>query len=236
MRIDRFYLPPTLHNKNGAIELKHDFWLQDPLLIHQWSRVLRYQPGQQLILYDGLQTDRLYEISEINDLEAHLNLVTEYERNVPQKIVYLFFSVLKKDKNDWVLQKCTELGVSHFIPILAERSEKINIDLARAHRITIEASEQCGRSDIPSIREPILLKTALQEFVGRMKLFVCEQGGEKAHIIDLQEMGLFIGPEGGWSDREMKLFGSQHVTHLKLGDYILRAETACVIAAGKLLQ
>lgn len=247
MRLHRFYI-------GNQLELKHDFWTQDTRLIYQWCKVLRYQAGQEIVLFDGVTHDRLYKIVEINDREAHLQHITDFERKVPKREIFLFFSLLKKDKNDWVLQKCTELGVSHFVPLLAERSEKTGFVVERAEKILIEAAEQCGRSDIPTVREPILVQTGLNEFNNRISLYVCEQASEQSQERRAKNneatsqgslltargsensVGIFIGPEGGWSEKEKDLFKSEKLPHLNLHDFTLRAETACVAAAAKLLQ
>ncbi|MDB5185719.1 MAG: rRNA ((1498)-N(3))-methyltransferase [Candidatus Saccharibacteria bacterium] len=229
MRLHRFFVGTEL-------ELKHDFWLHDQRIVYQWRKVLRYQAGQQVVMFDGVTHDRLYRIEELKDNEAHLVHVTDMSRNVPKKNVYLLWSMLKKDKNDWVLQKCTELGVSHFVPLLAERSEKTGFDVERAQKIVIEASEQCGRSDIPNVREPLFVETALNELSNKMQLFICEQGSETPDRVELDELGVLIGPEGGWSDKEMALFKEKDLLHIPLGDFTLRAETAAVTAAHKLLD
>jgi 16S rRNA (uracil1498-N3)-methyltransferase len=216
--------------------LKHDFWIQDDKLIHQWRSVLRMQPGQDLILFDGVEHDRLYKLVEITAKEAHVELVTEFERKLPKKHVYLLWSLLKKDKNDWVLQKCTELGVSHFVPLLADRSEKTGFNMERAKKIVIEASEQCGRSDIPTVREPMHIAMALEELGSKVELYICEQDGEDTLQVVNSQVGVLIGPEGGWSDSEKQMFKDKNIKHLNLHDFTLRAETAAVTATGKLVQ
>lgn len=232
MRLHRFYIEP------GTITLEHSFWLHDPHLLQQWSKVLRYQAGQQVVLFDGVDSERLYKITEIKPNEAHLELVTDFERQLPANNVYLLWSLLKKDKNDWVLQKATELGVSHFVPLLAERSEKTGFDVERAHKIVVEAAEQCGRSDIPSVREPMLVKTAIDQLGGKMRLFVGEQtAAEPASNYALPDpVGVLIGPEGGWTDAEKTLFVEKQLSHMGLGAFTLRAETAAVVAAQALHQ
>jgi 16S rRNA (uracil1498-N3)-methyltransferase len=228
-RLHRFFVGPD-------IELEHYIWLHDARIISQWHKVLRYRAGQEVVLFNG-ETDRLYVITELKKTEAHLELITEFKRKTPKKNVYLFWSLLKKDKNNWVLQKCTELGVGHFVPILAERSEKTGFNIERAEKIVIEAAEQCGRSDIPKIREPLLLQTALHEYGKKIPLFVCEQHElTKPKTPNYKEVGVLIGPEGGWSDSEKQLFVTQEIGKLDLGDFTLRAETASVAAATKLLQ
>ena len=230
MRLHRFYV-------GAEQELEHYVWLKDERILYQWQKVLRYRAGQEVILFDGVLHDRLYVITEMKKDAVHLELITDFERKTPQKNVYLLWALLKKDKNDWVLQKCTELGVSHFVPVLAERSEKTGFNLERANKIVTEAAEQCGRSDIPKVREPVLLPAAVHQYAQKVPLFMCEQhelGKQKNP--NYSDVGVLIGPEGGWSDSEKQLFLSAELPRLSLGDFTLRAETACVVATTKLLQ
>lgn len=228
MKLHRFYT-------GSDLELKHDFWLHDERLINQWRKVLRFQAGHELILFDGVGEDRLYRLAELTEREAHLLLVTEMKRQTPAREIYLLWSLLKKDKNDWVLQKCTELGVSHFMPLLTERTEKTGFDAERARKIVIEAAEQCGRSDIPAVREPMTLETAIEELKGRVDLYICEQGSEETSAFG-DSLSVLVGPEGGWSDSEKQLFKDNNLKHLNLHDFTLRAETAALAAVTKLLQ
>ncbi len=231
MKLHRFYIPL-------GSNWSHDFWLHDEKLLHQWNKVLRFRANQEVVLFDGQKTDRLYKINEITDKEAHLILVTELSPKIPKKDIYLLWSLLKKDKNDWVLQKCTELGVSHFVPILADRSEKTGFKVDRAKKIVIEASEQCGRSDIPSVREPVHILTVVDELKVKVALFVCEQA-EEAHDLKLttqSSLGVFVGPEGGWSDSEKQQFKNLELSYFNLHDFTLRAETAAVAVTTMLLQ
>lgn len=230
MKIHRFYLPET--------ELAQEFWLKDPHLLHQWTKVLRFRPGQEVVLFDGVQHDKLYKIEEITSKEAKLIHVTDYVRKQPSKEIYLFWSLLKKDKNDWVLQKCTEIGVSHFVPLLAERSEKTGFKLERAQKIIIEAAEQCGRSDIPSLRSPLKVAKAIEQYAEKTELYICEQSSQLPSTTYQipNTVGVLVGPEGGWSDSEKQMFKEQQLKHLNLHDFTLRAETACLAVVYKLIQ
>jgi 16S rRNA (uracil1498-N3)-methyltransferase len=228
MRLHRFYVGPDL-------ELSHDFWVHNEGLVHQWKNVLRMQPGQELTLFDGVEHERLYKIVEIKDNGAHLIHVTDFERKLPKREIYLLWALLKKDKNDWVLQKGTELGVSHFIPLLADRSEKTGFNVERARKIIIEAAEQCGRSDIPNVRGPMNVKTALEESKDKVELYICEQDGSDVTPSG-NSAGILVGPEGGWSDNEKEFFQKNNLKHLNLHDFTLRAETAAVAAVTKLIQ
>lgn len=234
MKIHRFYC--------GAIELEHDFWVDDPRLFHQWSRVLRFQPGQQLTLFNDQKVEKQYEVMKLGADAIHVKLVTEIVVQIPKKDVYLCFSLLKKDKNEWVLQKATELGVRHFVPIVSDRTEKTGFDMERALKIVIEAAEQCGRADIPRVREPITLDTALKELTPMTELYIAEQhSNAQSPAPDLQSVAakaiaVFIGPEGGWSDAEKELFTRDNIHHLNLSSFTLRAETACITAVAILTQ
>lgn len=232
MRLHRFYID------SKEIELKHQFWLNNKELRNQWLRVLRYKQGDQVILFDGIETERLYSIAQIEEDAIKLEMITEFARKLPSKHIYLFFSLLKKDKNEWVLQKCTELGVRNFIPIIADRSEKLGFNIDRARKIIIEASEQCGRSDIPDIREPVNINTAIETYKNNVSLYVCEQEFQdnKNFISNNEPIGVLIGPEGGWTKEELSYFDSNNLGKLNLGSMTLRAETACIVASTKLLH
>lgn len=222
-KIHRFYT-------GSELKLKQDFWLHDQAMLWQWNKVLRFRDGQEVVLFDGVQTDRLYKIVELKQNEAHLKMVTEQIRNVPKKHIYLFWSLLKKDNNEYVLQKATELGVSTFVPLITDRTIKKEFNHERAEKIVIEASEQCGRSDIPNVREPIHLQKALEEYKDKIRIYICHQGNSKPELTD-EKIGFIIGPEGGWSDDELAIFTNGDYDHITLSDFTLRAETAAIIAA-----
>lgn len=232
MKVHRFYT-------GDKLALKNKVWVNDAELMHQWTRVLRFSPDQQIILFNDDIEERLYKIDKIEKEAVHLSLVTELSPNVPKKDIYLCFSLLKKDKNDWVLQKATELGVRHFIPLITERTEKTGFNLERALKIVKEASEQCGRTDIPRVRESIRVETAIDELTGKVDLFIAEQGN---HIQDpsfiIQDpktaVAVLIGPEGGWTDKEKAIFKEKEIKHLALSSFTLRAETAAITAVALL--
>lgn len=232
MKLHRFYVG-SVHDKWGPLELDHVMWIHDDRLLNQWLRVLRFRPNDQLVLFND-ETERIYKITKIEfPHSVHLELVTELERKIPSKHIYLLWSLLKKDKNDWVLQKGTELGVRNFVPIIAERSEKTGFVIERAHKILVEAAEQSGRADIPDVREPITTATAVAEYTN-MPLLICEQGEQSVDVKALEAAALLIGPEGGWSAAERQLFIDNNIQHIALSPFTLRAETAAIIAAAQI--
>jgi 16S rRNA (uracil1498-N3)-methyltransferase len=223
MKLHRYYLPDT--------DLTHDFWMDDLRLFHQWTRVLRYEVGREVELFNDKLEDKLYKIIKFGDKAVHLELVTELESKVPESDLYLCFAMLKKDKIEWVLQKGTELGARHFIPMLTDRTEKTGFDIERAEKIVIEASEQCGRSDIPRVREPMKLETVINELSEKVVVYVAEQGSPELSKVEGRKSkgtAVLIGPEGGWSDTEKQLFKDKNLHHIALSNFTLRAETACI--------
>ncbi|MDQ5958722.1 MAG: rRNA (uracil1498-N3)-methyltransferase [Patescibacteria group bacterium] len=231
MKLHRFYVH-QMHNRFGPIELGHTVWIHDQGLLHQWLRVLRYNVGNQLILFNNTE-ERLYQISKIDGtVGVQVELVTDMTRLLPKNKVYLLWSLLKNDKNDWVLQKATELGVHKLVPIIAKRTEKTFFDTERAQKIITEATEQCGRADLPIIREPIMLAEAIAEYK-ETPLLVCEQ--HNSTYVNLQEqpaVALLVGPEGGWADEEKQLFTQYKLNYIAISAFTLRAETAAILAVG----
>ncbi len=223
MKLHRFYLNDT--------ELPHDFWMQDKALFHQWTKVLRFQVDRELVLFNDKREERLYRIVKIGDTAVHLELITELKPNIPKTDLYLCFSLLKKDKNDWVIQKGTELGVSHFVPLICDRTEKTGFDNERAVKIAIEASEQCGRTDIPRIREPLSPQSLIEELPDNVEIYVAEQGSPNVPNTEAKSIAVLIGPEGGWTDEEKLFFGTKNLKHVAISEFTLRAETAAVSAA-----
>lgn len=246
MKLHRFYI-------GEEFDLDNKVWVHDRRLMNQWMRVLRYRPGSELVLFDG-KREKLYKVGVIERESVCLESITEMAPHFPARDVYLLWSLIKSDKNDFVIQKCTEIGINHFVPIISDRTEKTGFDEDRAMKIAIEAAEQCGRGNIPAVRSPISLAVAINEFNDKIKLYVADKGRsqpisskagigyyEKSAIeTDPSEieksLGVLIGPEGGWSEAEKNLFENHTMPHIGLGEFTLRSETAAIIAAEKLLN
>ena len=216
--------------KEGVFELRENIWVQDKELVNQVLRVLRLRSGEEIILFDGLGTERLYKIDVIEDKAFHLIHVTDYEPKYPKRKVNLAFSMLKKDKNEWVIQKATELGVTRILPLITVRTEKTGFDSERAEKIAIEASEQCGRHSIPFINDPQDLESVIGQMQQSMRLCVADMDGEAFVDDGNEEVLVLVGPEGGWSDKERDYFAQHSIPRINLGSFTLRAETACIAA------
>ena len=231
MRFHRFYVDRPISEET--------FDIVDANLIHQWRDVFRYNVGGRVILFDGSGTDFICMITSLRNLGATVSVVQKMENiQKPKRSLWLCVGIVKKDNFELVVQKATELGVTHIIPLLCERTEKKNINMDRLHKIAIESSEQSGRADLPVIHDIRTLSELFKEMILPREKFVLNFDGK--YIGDISptvpsELAVFIGTEGGWSDREMKEFVLQNIQAVSLGTQVLRAETASVAVSSLLL-
>ncbi|MBA3550732.1 16S rRNA (uracil(1498)-N(3))-methyltransferase [Patescibacteria group bacterium] len=247
MRLHRFFIEEHLRNKK-------DFTLYDTDIIHQLKDVFRLRQGDQLILLDNTGFEYIAEIVVLAKGKGEIKIIdTSAALNIPEKEVWLFASLIKKDNYEWILEKCTELGVSHFVPMLSDRTEKKDLNIERAHKIIKEASEQSGRGVMPTIHDVRDFKDALTHAQEQnMKFLAFHVGGEhfdKEKVLNRKSTlekslgipqeknayGIFVGPEGGWSDKEVNLFKEHGVLVYSLGKQVLRTETAAIAISSILL-
>lgn len=155
----------------------------------------------------------------------------------PKVKVTILLSLIKNDNFDLVLQKATELGVTQIVPVITERTIKKDLNMQRSQRILVEASEQCGRVDVPVITPVKRLKEALSELsefkTKEVGVFVCNMGGTNIKDIlnkkpTYKDFVFLIGPEGGWSPKEIALFEGARIKSVSINQNVLRAETAAL--------
>jgi len=154
------------------------------------------------------------------------------KENIPEinKQVILYCAILKKENFELVCQKATEVGVSKIIPVISERTIKLGLKEERLKMIIKEAAEQSGRVIIPELGEPIDFSDAVVSAMG-IRIIFDPDGEVMGKVNDEKEVSIMIGPEGGWSDVEIKKTIEQGWRIASLGDLTLRAETAAIIAS-----
>ncbi|MDD5165667.1 MAG: RsmE family RNA methyltransferase [Candidatus Pacebacteria bacterium] len=232
MRLHRFYILETIGSKNVII-------LDSVDVVHQIRKVFRLKKGNLLIIFDGSGSDYTCGIEDFRDETIVLGVrEVSKSRFMPERDVYLYAALVKKDTFEWIVEKATELGVTKIIPILAERTEKKAVNEERLKKIVIEASEQSGRGSVPEIAAVISLKEAVVELQAknesldtRVRMLSFHTDAELFTRVDLGEvepLACFIGPEGGWSPDEIDLFHKNKIPVKSIGDQVLRAETAVV--------
>ncbi len=202
------------------------------------AQVLRGRVGQEFDIaagelvrrgrITGIADDRVeFELGEVVSVPSALGLV-------------LVLSIFKFDRMEWAIEKCVELGATRIAPAVAQRTEA---HLARAaerrverwQRIARQAAEQSRRASVPEISQPVSLQAAVTSCDGTR--IVLAETEEEMMLKDALrakggagEITLAFGPEGGWTESELKLFESTGWIAASLGNTILRAETAVIAA------
>ena len=197
------------------------------------GNVMRLGVGAELLVFDGQSGEWLGHIAEAS--KKRMTLAVERLTRVPESMpdVWLAFAPVKRAQTDWLVEKATELGVARLIPVMTQRTVAERVKLDRLESIAIEAAEQCGRTRLAKIAEPLTLKQFLANpDAGRRLYFADESGGEPA--ADAFRSGpalLLTGPEGGFTDEERVLIrAAPSSVSISLGPRILRAETAALAA------
>lgn len=197
------------------------------------GNVMRLKEGAELLLFDGSSGEWLARISDAG--KKRMTLTVERRTREVETIpdVWLSFAPVKRAQTDWLVEKATELGVAKLLPVMTQRTVAERVRLERIESIAIEAAEQCGRTVLPAIEEPMTLKQLLSSRdVARTLYFADERGGKPA--IEAFRPGpalILIGPEGGFTDEERETArAAPNSVAISLGPRILRAETAALAA------
>lgn len=213
-------------------QLQHDQLLLTPQQQHYLMRVLRLRDGDRFIAMDGLGK---WWLAQLTEAAAQILEPLEVYTELPVAIT-LMIALPKGNSFDEVVRSCTELGVACIAPVLSDRTllNPSPQKLERWRRIATEASEQSERAFVPTILEPVAFSTAVNECHARHR-FLCEARGDYPHfqrvINQLSgEMTIAIGPEGGWTEKEIQTACDCGFQPISLGRRILRAVTAPIVA------
>ncbi len=242
-RLHRFFVPPEWIDKT-----KITFSGQTA---HQIKNVLRMKPGWQVVALDNFGQEYVVMLTKVERswIEGEI-LATRVAQGEPDVRLTLYQGTLKAQKFEWVLQKGTELGIAEFVPVISERSvladvQAVEQKMMRWERIVQEAAEQSGRGILPELRPAMLLLTACQR-AGRLdglRLLAWEEAENELSLrtaLDAApekpaQISLFIGSEGGYTEKEVSVAENYGVQPIWLGKRILRAETAGLAAGAAIL-
>jgi 16S rRNA (uracil1498-N3)-methyltransferase len=235
--LHRFYLARE-RIASGRVELPEE-------ASRQAATVLRLRPGEQIAVFDGSGTEWLVHLDHVSPTGTSGRVVEVRQPDVePSVALTLCVAVLKADRFEFVLQRCTEAGVARFQPFVSERcvaEAPRGQKLARWERIVREAAEQSGRLVVP----PLSPAVSLADLAGRPDIRPAIVLWEEERSRSLRSaltgilptplprrsaVSLIIGPEGGLEAREVKALASAGVGVGSLGRRVLRAETAALAA------
>jgi 16S rRNA (uracil1498-N3)-methyltransferase len=225
----RFFIPQLL-TTGAVISLAGDE-------LHH-ARVARVQAGEEVEVFDGRGGAWIAVARELPSLELIRPIEIDRE---PRVALRLAMAIIALDKFELVLQKATELGVRSVIPLVTERvevrPERYRGKGERWRKIVFEAVKQSGRSRVPVIEEPVGFADAIVR-EGTKIIFDMWSAAATPPLSTAawppHSITYFIGPEGGWSEAELKLANDHGCTFERLGPRRLRAETAAIAATALL--
>ena len=201
------------------------------------SRVLRARVGQEFEIATG-ENVRRGRVTRIAPDRVEFEMGDKITATAPPNVT-LALSIFKFDRMEWAIEKCTELGATRIVPVIASRTVAHSAVAAskrveRWQRIALQASEQSRRDSPPQIDQPVKL-TAAVALPGAMRIVLAESEQQTMlkdvlHAPSPRDIVLAFGPEGGWTQSELELFRDAGWISASLGTTILRVETAAIAA------
>lgn len=211
--------------------------------VNHIKNALRMKPGETLRISDGLGTDYLCRIECMEDSQVEVSIMEKIDSGELPVRIYLFQGLPKSDKMELIIQKAVELGAYAIIPTATKnavvkldgKKEKSKLD--RWQAIAESAAKQSKRGIIPQIERVMSFKEALQFASGLDEIWIPyenESGMENTRKAleqigpETGSVGIFIGPEGGFDEKEIDLAREMGAAPISLGKRILRTETAAI--------
>lgn len=228
MKLHRFILDIKLAKGQVVVD--------DADVVRQMSAVLKLKVGEAVVLSDGQGNDAKGEIIKLDKRQVAIDLdAPRVCHNEPVRNVTLFCAILKRENFEWVVQKATEIGVAKIVPIITERTVKQALKMERLRSIAKEAAEQSGRCRVPDIAEPTKLSEALVSSKNQSTYFFHTSPASVSDLPTFRPsdnmLSIYVGPEGGWTDNEVRLAKDFGCKTASLGKLVLRGETAAVCAS-----
>lgn len=236
----RFFLPPDILSN-----VTFDFPAETA---HQISRVLRLREGAHVVALNGRGAEYEVELEAVAGGSVRGRVLERREAlGEPAARLTLYLGLTQREKFEWMLQKCTEVGAAAFVPFVSSRSlvqdkDEAGRKLERWQKIVREAAEQSGRGRIPEVSAPLSYPQVLQQAAGQDVALIA---WEQEHSLSLRSalagkpisrLGLLIGPEGGFSEDEVQQARQAGLQAVTLGKRILRMETAAIVGAALALH
>jgi len=209
----------------------------DQRATHYLFNVLRCQNGEYISLFNE-STEWLSKIDKIDSKEVKVLIEKNIKSADKREEITLYFSPIKKNQTELIIQKCTEIGVTNFQPVLMERTNFSSFNIDRLSLIAIEAVEQSEQMRIPNIYKPIKFEELLFKDKKNQITLVCsveENNNSIRNVVknnNAANYSLMIGPEGDFSESEMgNILNKENYFTVSLGDTVLKSETASITAA-----
>ena len=222
----RLYYPENIiENSTSLLSKEHT---------HYIVNVMRLKRGSKINFFNK-EGEWLSEIVFLDRDRVEIKFLNKIKESFPASNIELAICLVKKNPMEIILQKATELGVSRIIPIISERTEVKDLNLERANKITIEATEQSNQLNPPKINQIINLKDFINSISKETKLFFADINSKHTpslkDIEGIKNISILIGPEGDFSPSERELIlKKSNVIPFSLSKNILRTDTAVISA------
>jgi 16S rRNA (uracil1498-N3)-methyltransferase len=202
---------------------------------HYLLSVMRLKVGDPVRLFDDATGEWLGIARHIGKRDLTLDITDHLSEREPVPDLWLCAAPIKKGRVDWVAEKACELGVARLVPVYTRRAvvDRLNLERLRAHMI--EAAEQCGRTALPELADPVKLPALLRDWPADRALFFADEAGGLPALEAMRAhpgpAAILIGPEGGFDESEREAIRAlPQAIGIALGPRILRAETAAAAA------
>ena len=222
----RLYYPDSIvENTTSLLSKEHTHYL---------ANVMRSKRGSNINFFNK-EGEWISEIVFLEKDRVEVKFLNRVKESIKSSNIELAICLVKKNPMEIILQKATELGVAKITPIISERTEVKELNLERANKIVIEATEQSNQLRPPEISKIIKLRDFLDNLNDANKLFFadinCKEKLKKEDIKDDALKVLLVGPEGDFSPAERKMILENNNTiSFSLSKNILRTETATISA------
>jgi 16S rRNA (uracil1498-N3)-methyltransferase len=236
----RFFLPPEdFHTDHIHIKGK---------TARQIARVLRLKAGEPCVLLDNLGSEYKARLEMVDSELCSAVILEKHRAEEPEVRLLMMLCLTQREKFEWMLQKCTEVGAAGFLPVVSQRSlvqdeADVRAKVERWEGILREAAEQSGRGIIPELHQALRFETAVQKVESEYPLRLIPWEGEKhAGLKSVlqgdvgKQVAVLIGPEGGFAGEEVQRAVRSGFQPVTLGRRVLRMETAAVVSAALILH
>lgn len=236
----RFFIPPDYIAPENVVF--------PPEQARQIRVVLRMTVGERVLVLDDQGMMYTVELTAVTQKNVIGDIIERQPASgEPSLQITLFQSFLKRDKFELVLQKCTEVGVTTFVPLVTQRTLVQSVEMkankrSRWQTILTEAAEQSHRGRVPSLETAVTFKTMLTQLSSYdLTLILSAEGNQtlkttRSSHPSPKKVALLIGPEGGWTEAETAQAIEAGATAVTLGNHVLRTETAAIVASALLLH
>ncbi len=208
---------------------------------HYLVSVMRQKVGADLLVFNGRDGEWQANICDAHKRKTVITVSQQTRPQIDEPDVWLVFAPIKKTRIDFMAQKATEMGATKLCPVMTDHTAMDRVKTERLAANAKEAAEQCERLMVPAVDEVVKLTDVLANWPDDRMIMFCDESLEGTTAVDTlrkhdgkqggEKWAIFIGPEGGFSERERSaLKAHKNTVTVSLGPRILRADTAAIAA------